>query len=99
MPHRIANAKTGAFAKGAGFDAQDPPLLPDRFHHSRSVDDDAPHRLAFSTLPAARSPFHLLTKPIGSKCNLDCTYCFYLEKEKLYGDSGSPRMSPEMLEP
>lgn len=98
MPHRIANAKTGAFAKGAGFDAQDPPLLPDRFHHSRSVDDDAPHRLAFSTLPAARSPFHLLTKPIGSKCNLDCTYCFYLEKEKLYGDSGSPRMSPEMLE-
>jgi uncharacterized protein len=25
-----------------------------------------------------------MTKPIGPICNLDCTYCFYLEKEKLY---------------
>ncbi len=29
-------------------------------------------------------PFHLLTKPVGPICNLDCKYCFYLEKEKLY---------------
>jgi uncharacterized protein len=28
--------------------------------------------------------FHVLTKPVGPICNLDCTYCFYLEKEKLY---------------
>jgi uncharacterized protein len=28
--------------------------------------------------------FHVLTKPIGPTCNLDCKYCFYLEKEKLY---------------
>jgi serine-type anaerobic sulfatase-maturating enzyme len=28
-----------------------------------------------------------LTKPIGPICNLDCKYCFYLEKEKLYPDS------------
>ena len=26
---------------------------------------------------------HVLVKPGGSRCNLDCTYCFYLEKEKL----------------
>jgi uncharacterized protein len=32
----------------------------------------------------AHSPFHIMTKPIGPICNLDCTYCFYLEKEKLY---------------
>jgi uncharacterized protein len=32
----------------------------------------------------AHSPFHMMTKPIGPICNLDCTYCFYLEKEKLY---------------
>ncbi|HKN02647.1 MAG TPA: anaerobic sulfatase maturase, partial [Buttiauxella sp.] len=28
--------------------------------------------------------FQLMAKPSGSVCNLDCTYCFYLEKEMLY---------------
>jgi uncharacterized protein len=28
--------------------------------------------------------FHVMTKPIGPICNLDCRYCFYLEKEDLY---------------
>ena len=28
--------------------------------------------------------FHVMTKPIGPICNLDCKYCFYLEKENLY---------------
>src|SRR5580698_3833613 len=32
----------------------------------------------------ARPRFHVLTKPIGPICNLDCRYCFYLEKQKLY---------------
>jgi uncharacterized protein len=45
----------------------------------------------------ARAPFHLMTKPIGSRCNLDCSYCFYLEKEKLYTDAGGMRMKPEVL--
>jgi uncharacterized protein len=30
--------------------------------------------------------YHLMAKPHGSICNLDCNYCFYLEKEKLYSD-------------
>ena len=30
------------------------------------------------------SDFHVLAKPIGPICNLDCKYCFYLEKELLY---------------
>jgi uncharacterized protein len=30
--------------------------------------------------------FHILAKPVGPLCNLDCKYCFYLEKEKLYPD-------------
>jgi uncharacterized protein len=30
------------------------------------------------------SNFHVLAKPIGPICNLDCKYCFYLEKEQLY---------------
>lgn len=46
----------------------------------------------------ARAPFHLMTKPMGSKCNLDCTYCFYLEKERLYPGSSGFRMKPEVLE-
>jgi uncharacterized protein len=53
-----------------------------------------------SSLPVidAGSGFHLLTKPIGPICNLDCKYCFYLEKEKLYPDEHKWRMSDEVLE-
>ncbi|XXF75267.1 anaerobic sulfatase maturase [Myxococcaceae bacterium GXIMD 01537] len=40
---------------------------------------------------------HVLAKPTGPICNLDCTYCFYLDKEKLYGGSRF-RMSDEVLE-
>lgn len=39
-----------------------------------------------------------MTKPMGSKCNLDCTYCFYLEKERLYPGADGFRMKPEVLE-
>ena len=42
-------------------------------------------------------PFHLLTKPIGPICNLDCKYCFYLEKEKLYPGEKQWRMSDAVL--
>ena len=41
--------------------------------------------------------FHLLAKPRGAICNLDCKYCFYLSKEELYKGS-SFRMTDEMLE-
>lgn len=36
--------------------------------------------------------FHIMTKPIGPICNLDCKYCFYLEKEALYpqADKAAP---------
>ena len=33
--------------------------------------------------------FHVLAKPIGPICNLDCKYCFYLEKEKLYPEKAA----------
>ena len=42
--------------------------------------------------------FHVLTKPIGPICNLDCKYCFYLEKEKLYPGERKWAMSAEVLE-
>ena len=31
-----------------------------------------------------RKPFHLMAKPTSYQCNLDCDYCFYLEKEAYY---------------
>src|SRR5580765_2830096 len=47
----------------------------------------------------AQSPhaFHLLAKPTGSTCNIDCTYCFFLSKEALYPND-SHRMSEATLE-
>lgn len=32
-------------------------------------------------------PFHLLAKPTGAICNLDCKYCFFLSKDALYPGS------------
>ena len=42
--------------------------------------------------------FQIMAKPAGPACNLRCTYCFYTEKEHLYGDVGRYRMSGEVLE-
>jgi len=42
--------------------------------------------------------FQAMVKPIGPVCNLNCTYCYYLEKHKLYKDSSSFKMSDELLE-
>jgi len=42
--------------------------------------------------------FQVMAKPIGPICNLDCSYCFYLEKEKLYPGSSDFVMPPDVLE-
>ncbi|WHP81059.1 anaerobic sulfatase maturase [Edwardsiella anguillarum] len=42
---------------------------------------------------------HVMAKPTGSVCNIDCSYCFYLEKEALYPERQQNwRMSDETLE-
>ncbi len=42
--------------------------------------------------------FHVLAKPIGPICNLDCKYCFYLEKEVLYPQASKWAMREDVLE-
>ncbi|HEB34599.1 MAG TPA: anaerobic sulfatase maturase [Candidatus Aminicenantes bacterium] len=46
----------------------------------------------------ASREFQVFAKPIGSICNLDCHYCYYLKKEHLYPKGESFRMSDEILE-
>ena len=41
--------------------------------------------------------FNIMLKPAGSLCNLDCNYCYYLDKAGIYGGK-EPIMSEEMLE-
>ncbi len=40
---------------------------------------------------------HVLAKPTGAVCNLNCSYCFFLHKDSLYPGSHF-RMSDEVLE-
>ncbi len=62
-----------------------------------------PRTLGFVHAPLTAGPysgppaFHLLAKPTGATCNLDCAYCFFLSKEMLYPGSRF-RMADEMLE-
>ena len=39
------------------------------------------------TRPDAPRAFHVMAKPTGAVCNLDCEYCFFLSKEMLYPGS------------
>ncbi len=46
----------------------------------------------------ASREFQVFAKPIGSICNLDCHYCYYLKKEHLYPKGESFRMPDNILE-
>ena len=49
-------------------------------------------------MPSIQLPaFHIMAKPVGSRCNLACDYCFYLRKMELYPES-TFRMSDEVHE-
>ncbi len=51
-----------------------------------------------AAMPTDAPPaFHLLAKPTGAACNLDCKYCFFLSKEMLYPGSRF-RMADDLLE-
>jgi uncharacterized protein len=49
------------------------------------------------TRPDAPRAFHLMAKPTGAICNLDCEYCFFLSKEMLY-PGGRFRMAEDLQE-
>lgn len=60
--------------------------------------DSVETTVTFPPLPKNGPPaFHLLAKPSGATCNIDCTYCFFLSKEALYPNEKS-RMSVATLE-
>ena len=42
--------------------------------------------------------FQIFAKPAGAVCNLNCTYCYYLDKRGLYPESGALRMPESLLE-
>ncbi|MGD0882537.1 MAG: anaerobic sulfatase maturase [Acidimicrobiales bacterium] len=66
---------------------------PITFTPRRPIPTTGPRHDPPSTL---RAPFHVLSKPTGPICNLDCEYCFFLSKESLYpGDRF--RMSDDVL--
>ncbi|MEW5842595.1 MAG: anaerobic sulfatase-maturation protein [Bacteroidota bacterium] len=48
------------------------------------------------------APFHVMAKPIGPICNINCKYCFYLEKENLYAGNARGKtdwiMTDDLLE-
>ena len=42
--------------------------------------------------------FQVFVKPVGSICNLNCDYCYYLNKKDLYPDKYSVPMPEDILE-
>jgi uncharacterized protein len=42
--------------------------------------------------------FQIFAKPVGSTCNLNCRYCYYLDKKRLYPGRDNFQMSDEILE-
>ncbi|WP_409420279.1 anaerobic sulfatase maturase [Pseudaeromonas sp. ZJS20] len=47
--------------------------------------------------PSYQRRFHVMAKPGGSQCNIDCQYCFYLHKEQLLHQPKQPRMDEATL--
>ena len=46
---------------------------------------------------SAGQGLHVVAKPIGPLCNLNCEYCFYLEKQVLFAADKKYRMSDKVL--
>ena len=55
--------------------------------------------LLFTDALKLRRPnaFNVMLKPAGPSCNLNCTYCYYLEKSRLYPHSANLKMSDKSI--
>ena len=51
-----------------------------------------------TTFAPFAKPLYVMLKPVGSACNLNCEYCYYLEKEHLYPSVKNQMMSDQLLE-
>ncbi len=51
-----------------------------------------------SKMATVTRDFQVMVKPIAAVCNLDCTYCYYLEKKDLYPKAKLFRMADDLLE-
>lgn len=67
----------------------------------------AANRFRADTEPACRLPplprgrqyrFHVMVKPAGALCDLDCPYCFYLHKTELLAHERNARIDDALLE-
>ncbi len=47
---------------------------------------------------AEKLPFAVMAKPVGSRCNMRCRYCYYLDKGKYSAHEKQTRMSFDLLE-
>lgn len=45
-----------------------------------------------------KHPYHVMAKACGPLCNLDCSYCYYLEKTALFPEGTRFRMDDALLE-
>ena len=43
-------------------------------------------------------PLYVMAKPVGPMCNMECDYCYYLEKSELYKDRKEYKMQENLLE-
>ena len=49
-------------------------------------------------MTAVAHDFQVMVKPVGPVCNLDCSYCYYLQKKDLFTESDRFRMADDLLE-
>ncbi len=48
--------------------------------------------------PVTPPSFNVMVKPAGPLCNLDCTYCYYLEKKNIFDGSPGFKLEEDLLE-
>lgn len=46
----------------------------------------------------APSSYLIMPKPVGAACNMACSYCYYLEKDRIHGEGRDSSMPENLLE-